>query len=604
MILQSLYKLYTRKKNEWPPEGFQEKEIPFLIELDRMGNFLKLQDTRSPNGKKLVARKFRVPQERERSGSNAWKTTNLLWDHYGYVLGWPKSDSAKDKEMAQRQHGAFLQAVVELLLACPADDGIKATNFFLQSDQIQKVFQDPLWSECKKILGCNLTFRLNEAQALVCESDNVRDYLSKTEAEEDGEEKDMSLSPDTEGMCLITGEMSSIARLHRRTPISGSKSNARIVSFQKNMGFDSYGKEQSYNAPAGKSAVFAYTTALNTLLSRGSRQKMQIGDMTAVFWAEQELALENNFASIFGFEVSDIDKEVANRKRAEYIKSLFTAPDSGHIPSPDENTRFYVLGLAPNAARISVRFWHVGAVAEIEQNIRHHFEDMAIAHSDKEDEYPRLWLLLKSLALKEDVDKHLPPNIAGDWMRSILSGEPYPKTLLMAAIRRTHAEREVGYRRASIIKGCLNGCLNRSVRYYRQNEKEVAVSLDESNQNPGYRLGRLFAVLERCQTRGSPGLNATIRDRFYGSASTTPVAVFPHLLKLNKHHLAKLENKGESFNLNKLIGEIVDEIAASGFPAHLDLADQGRFAIGYYHQNQAFFKKKSDPSANGETKED
>jgi CRISPR-associated protein Csd1 len=599
MILQSLFNLYSRKKSEWPPEGFQEKEIPFLIELDRLGNFLKLQDTRSPVGKNLVPRKFRVPQERERSGSNAWKTTNILWDHYGYVLGWPKSDSAKDKEMAQKQHCAFSQTVADILIACPADDGIKAVNLFLKSDQIQKVFQDPLWPECKKKLGCNMGFRLNDTQALVCESDNVRGYLAKTEMEEDGEEKDLSASPDIEGMCLITGERSSIARLHRRTPLPHprSKSNARIVSFQKNMGFDSYGKEQSYNAPTGKFAVFAYTTALNTLLSRGSRQKIQIGDMTTVFWAEKELELENNFASIFGFEASDFDKEVANQKRAEYIQSLFKAPDSGYIPPPDKDTRFYVLGLAPNAARISVRFWYMGAVTEVEQNIRSHFNDMAIAHSERDDEYPKLWVLLKSLALAGDLER-LPPNISGDWMRSILSGRPYPRTLLMTAIRRTHAEREVGYSRASIIKGCLN----RNARIYCQKEKEVEVSLDESNMNQGYLSGRLFAVLERCQTRANPGLNATILDRFYGSASTTPVVAFPHLLKLNKHHLAKLENKGESFNLNKLIGEIVDGIMAMGFPAHLSLEDQGRFAIGYYHQNQAFFKKKSDSSENVENK--
>jgi CRISPR-associated protein Csd1 len=601
MILQSLYNLYLRKKNELSPEGFQEKEIPFLIELDRHGNFCKLQDTRSKHGKKLVARRFRVPEERERSGKNAWQITNLLWDHYGYVLEWPKSDSAPDKEMAKKQHSSFVSSVEKLHLAYPEDEGINAVNLFLKSDSKQNIFQDSLWSECKKILGCNLSFRLNDTQALVCENDNVRASLAKvSEMDDDGEETDGASSLNVEGMCLITGERSSIARLHRRTPVLGSKSNAKIVSFQKNMGFDSYGKEQSYNAPTSKSAVFAYTTALNFLLSKGSRQKMQIGDTTTVFWAEKELELENNFASIFGFEASDLNKEVTNQKRAEYMRSLLKAPDSGHISSPDVGTRFYVLGLAPNAARISVRFWFVGSVTEVEQNIRSHFDDIEIIHSERDDDYPKLWLLLKSLALKGDVDKHLPPNISGDWMRAILSGGSYPKTLLMAALRRIRAEREVGFSRASIIKGCLN----RVVRYYHQNEKEVSVSLDESNQNQGYLSGRLFAVLERCQTRANPGLNATIRDRFYGAASTTPVVAFPHLLKLNKHHLTKLENKGESFNLNKLIGEIVDGIMALGFPAHLNLEDQGRFAIGYYHQNQAFFKKKTDSSENMEKGED
>jgi CRISPR-associated protein Csd1 len=195
--------------------------------------------------------------------------------------------------------------------------------------------------------------------------------------------------------------------------------------------------------------------------------------------------------------------------------------------------------------------------------------------------------------------ENIPPNLGGDVMRAILSGQPYPLTLLQNAIRRIRAEQakkgergnpamNVTYPRAAIIKACLNRHLRNSQTY----EKELTVTLDTINPNPGYRLGRLFAVLEKIQEEANPGINATIRDRFYGAASSTPVTVFSNLMKLKNHHLAKLENPGRRVNLERLIGEIM--YGVTDFPAHLDLADQGRFAIGYYHQRQAFFSKSTE----------
>jgi CRISPR-associated protein Csd1 len=176
-------------------------------------------------------------------------------------------------------------------------------------------------------------------------------------------------------------------------------------------------------------------------------------------------------------------------------------------------------------------------------------------------------------------------------MKAILTGGSYPQTLLASAIRRCRAEQDVTYPRAALIKAFL-------IRESRLNdnnksEKEVGMSLDTTNTNPGYLLGRLFAVLEKTQESASPGINTTIRDRFYGAASGTPVAVFPHLLKLKVHHIAKLENRGQAVNLEKLIGEIMEKVVAEkAFPAHLSLHDQGCFAVGYYHQRQDFFTKK------------
>lgn len=580
MILQALYGYYVRKQDELPHEGFGEKEIPFLLVIDVNGDFVDLQDTRTPSGKKLIARKFVVPKEEERPGSNAWQKANLLWDHYGYVLGWPKSDSDSDNSMAQKQHGAFINRVATLSATYPDDPEIKAVLQFLERDSYDDVFSHPSWNDCKKIAGCNLSFMVPGNKQLVCENVNVQDYVTKVNYSGCIDEDDPEIKG-KDGMCLITGEISPIARLHPRTPILGSKSNAKIVSFQRNMGFDSYGKEQSYNAPISKGAAFAYTTVLNHMLARGSKQKLLVGDSTAVFWAEKKHDIEDVFADIFG--------EPAKDNPIQDYKSLiatFRAPEIGSRPELDPNTHFYVLGLAPNAARIAVRFWYDGTVRQVADNIYRHFDDCAIVHGPNQPETLSLFRLLVSTAVREE-SKNIQPNLAGELMRTILAGTPYPKTLLSSAIRRIRAEREISYPRVALIKAVLA----RETRYYNRNEKEVGMALDTTNNNIGYLMGRLFAVLEKIQEEANPGINATIRDRFYGAASSAPVAVFSLLMKLKNHHLSKLANRGRAVNFERLIGEIMDGI--DGFPSHLSLADQGRFAVGYYHQRQDFFTKKN-----------
>jgi CRISPR-associated protein Csd1 len=223
-------------------------------------------------------------------------------------------------------------------------------------------------------------------------------------------------------------------------------------------------------------------------------------------------------------------------------------------------------------------------VADTAQHIRQHFDDCAMVHHPGKVEHLSLFRLLVSTALQRK-SENIQPNIAGELMKAILAGTPYPQTLLAAAVRRCRAEREIPYPRAALLKAVLA----RAARFYHQPEQEVGMALDTGNPNIGYRLGRLFATLEKIQEEASPGINATIRDRFYGAASGTPVAAFPHLMKLKNHHLAKLENRGRAVNLERVVGEIMDGIV--DFPTHLSLQDQARFAVGYYHQRQFFFTK-------------
>lgn len=331
--------------------------------------------------------------------------------------------------------------------------------------------------------------------------------------------------------------------------------------------------------------MFAYTTALNTLLSRQSSQHLLIGDASTVFWSAKRTQFESDFASFF--KEPDKDNPEAGTQK---IKNLFEAPMTGGYLDDDSDTKFYVLGLAPNAARIAVRFWEVGTISDFAGKIRQHFEDLNIVKPSSEPPYYSIWRILVNIAI-QDKSENIPPNIAGDFMRSILDGTPYPATLLQAALRRIHSDTENRVKpvRAALIKAYLNRYLR---AHPNQKGKEVEMGLDTEQPSIGYQLGRLFAVLEKIQEEANPGLNATIRERYYGAACSSPVTVFGTLMRLKNHHLAKMDNKGRVVNLERLIGAIVDHIG--DFPSHLNLHEQGRFALGYYHQRQDLFTKKEN----------
>lgn len=570
MILQSLVQLYDRRAqrddvNEQPaPLGFESKEIPFLIEIDSAGRFLQFRDVRQGEGKVRRAKLRIVPQGTVRSSNIE---PNLLWDNLEYVLGCPMESKAKTSkpERLREQHLAFRQRIESLPEPALSDAGVAAVLAFLDALDLEQLAREPLWEEIRTSNPL-MSFLLAGDTDLVCQRPAVEDACRSL----------LSVS-DNDGLCLVSGEPARIERLHAAIKgVWGAQtSGANIVSFNQ-AAFESYGKSQGANAPVGKDAAAKYTTALNDLLARNSRQRAQVGDTSMVFWSEHDSAMEQgDFLSLLG--IAQEDDPAAHTDR---VAELYASVRSGqYAQQPEASQRFYALGLAPNAARLAVRFWHVDTIAGMAGRFKRWFEDIAVAHGPNQPDALPLTRLLRACALQGKLD-NLPPSLGGDIMRAILSGTAYPQSWLQAALRRCRAEQEIDYPRVAALKACLN-------RMTTEDKEKLTVSLDQENTNVAYRLGRLFAVLERIQEEANRGINATIRDRYFGSASSNPLAVFPTLNRLKNHHLAKLENRGRAQNLEKLVGSIIEGLPADvPFPPSLALADQGRFAVGYYHQRQ------------------
>ena len=575
MILHALTRYYQRKAasdGNVAPEGFENKEIPFVIVLDKAGKFIQLEDTREQQGKKKIGRKFLVPKGLGRAGSKSYEVSNTLWDHYGYVLAHPKEDDEKSDILAQNQHKSFIAKVDELKQALPEDAGIQAVSAFLaQADEVAKVRLAEGWQECAKIKGCNLSFRLvDESVALVCQSKAVQAYLAAAKAEvSDGIQ---------EGICLVTGKKTTIARLHNA--VKGVNAKPSPFTSVNLAAFESYGKQQGFIFPVGEQTMFEYTTALNMLLDGENR--FRIGEVSVVCWSEKPTPLESKVAlKINGGGKDNPDAHI------DEVKALYKSLHNGKYMEPNGKDKFYLLGLSPNSARIVVRFWHETTVAALSENIARWYDDLQIVRGEKSiyPEFMPLMRLLCGLVLDGKAE-NLPPDLIANVTQSALANRPLPVGLLQIALRRNKAEQKITYGRAALIKAYLNRAIRSGSL---KNTKELSMSLDRERNDIGYVLGRLFAVLEKTQSEANPSLNATIGDRYFGSASSTPIAVFGTLMRLSPHHLSKLEYEGRAVHLKWEIGQILDK--CQKFPNHLNLEQQGFFAIGYYHETQFLFTK-------------
>jgi CRISPR-associated protein Csd1 len=575
MILQALKEYYDRKasdpESDIAPPGWEWKEIPFILILDEKGNLLQIDDTREGQPKR--GKKFLVPQaEKKASGIKA----NLLWDSPAYVLGKLDVEGLSDKEKKRKQErlpeqkAAFIERIRKEI---PDNPKRNALLSFLEHVSEEDLSRYPSWPEILKT-NANLSFKFHNENDLYCRSPEIIQAIDAKLA---------SKPPD--GICLVTGEEDVICTLHNSIKgVQGAQSSgANIVSFNLDA-FCSYNKEQGKNAPVGYQAMFAYTTALNTLLSRESRQRLVLGEaVTYVFWSSQKTDFEADF-SIFFSEPAKDDPDAGT----ETIRSLLMSPLSGSYRNDTGNEKFYILGLSPNASRLAIQLWLPGTVSYFKKTIAQHFEDFDIKKSDREPRYYSLWRIVTNI-VPQDKSENIPPPLVHQFMYAILTGSPYPETLLQSAIRRIRSD--VSGRVTPVRAALIKAYLNRYIRYYSRNkEKELTMGLDMDQPSIGYQLGRLFATLEKIQEEANPGINATIRERYYGSACSNPVAVFPTLMRLKNHHLAKLENEGRAKFFERLIGEIVGKF--NDFPAHLNIHEQGRFAVGYYHQRQDFYSKK------------
>ncbi|WP_367872482.1 type I-C CRISPR-associated protein Cas8c/Csd1 [Luteolibacter sp. Populi] len=576
MILQSLNELYTRLADdpsyEIAPPGFSPQKISLRIVLKPDGVLFGMEDARTPDEKgKRQNTIMLVPGEAKPSGSGI--NPCFLWDNQTYLLGRQPEDKADGFGLSRFE--AFRKRHLEVEFAIH-DPSFSSVCRFLEKWSPDRLADFPILNELGTGFG---VFQIQGEKKPVHESPAVQDWWRRSQAEE---------APCELAQCLLSGEEVPIARLHPKIKgVTGAQAaGASLVSFNA-PAYESYGREQSYNAPVGEDAAFRYGTALNSLLTgpRSAKHRIRIGDTTTVFWTEKPTVMENCLAEFFSGgsqsveEVQDISKREEIRRLLEAVRSGAKFQDLGEPDTP-----FYILGLAPNAARVSVRFFHRSTVADLIAKLHEHHQCMEMVRQFTEPvgkrfadpEFPAVWQILRETARVAD---EIPPLLGGALTRAIVEGSHYPEGLFTAIIRRIHADRSVSYLRASTLKAIL----------VRNHHLTIPVMLDSTNTTPAYLFGRLFAALEKTQEDALGSVNAGLRDRYYSAASATPASVFPRILRTYQHHLGKLQ-MGARIKREQLIQEIISPISA--FANQLNLQNQGIFAIGYYHQRKDFFTKK------------
>lgn len=595
MILQALgsyyQRLLARGEEGLSPFGYSSEKISYEILLASDGRVVDVNDIRDTSAKKPRPLMMSVPQPDKRTGNIK---SNFVWDKTSYVLGVSATSKRADKE-----HEAF-KSLHRESLAGTGDAGLKALLAFLSSWNPDRFAAPPFKQE---MLDANVVFRLDGEATYLHERPAAQTVRARLLGTEDS-------AASVQADCLVTGEHLPLARLHPAIKgVNGAQSSgASIVSFNLES-FTSYGKSQGENAPVSEQAAFAYTTVLNHLLRRSehNRQRIQIGDASVVFWAEAENAEQAEaaewlFADLLNEPPSDSQEAALVRLALAHVAK--GRPLSDVSPKLQDGTRMFVLGLAPNASRISIRFWETGTLGLFARRLARHEQDFHIEPAPWRTAPAARRVVLATVPHREGAMPKMDDafdNLVGEYMRAVLGGGLYPRSLLTNTLMRIRSDGNLSGLRAAICKGILAREKRLGINTHIHQE-EVPVSLDKQSENPGYRLGRLFAVLEAVQRSALGGqVNATIRDRYYGAASATPASVFPVLLRNTQNHLGKLrkDEPGLAVNLEKDIREIVDGLAEQ-FPRSLRIEDQGRFAIGYYHQSQSRFAKGSADAADSD----
>jgi CRISPR-associated protein Csd1 len=594
LIINALYELYCRLRDDPNVEidipGMSKAKVSYELVISQDGELKGVNDLRRQEKNKFYPVEMMVPQQNKRAMGDY---PYLLCDKAEYLLGLIEEggDPNRTERRFEASKGLHEEALGNIPEATPVLE-------FLRKWNPKQAENHPLLTELLEELktGGTIVFRVS----------GESEYMHKRPTIASAAGSYMAQAAKTENaFCLVTGTYGPASSVHNSVKgVKGAQpSGAALISFNCDA-FTSYGKEQSINAPVSVDVARGYVAALNWLLS-DRKHKVQLGDATTVFWAEAPEA-ESLMHKLFGQDYEEDRQDAESVKARDHLNDILTRLSQGRSVSEemlgfDPGTKTYVLGLSPNNSRLAVRFWHVDSFGEMIRKAARHYADMALVRQfESQEEFIPLPRILREMAPLGDAG-NLPSTMTGGLMRAILSGGPYPEGVYAAMIERIRANdggkdargnglNPVNYVRVSVIKAVLT----RKARIHKNKEEEcLTMSLNQTTDT-AYRLGRLFALLEKAQQDANPGINSTIRDRYFGTASASPMAVFPLLLRLNQHHIKKSDY---GVGMDRRIQEVVGGIEA--FPAHLNLEEQGKFMLGYYHQMQDLYTKKSD-NAKGE----
>lgn len=579
MLLQSLVKLYEAwaEKGEIEKLGWNPVKISYGISLDEEGNVDEIihLKTNAPKGNKEIPSLISLPMPVKRSVGVA---SNFLYDNATYVFGY---DNSNKPDRAKQCFDCF-RSVGNKVLENSDDEFSTVIKKFLQKDYSEFENLSDLLTE----LNCTETTVddiLNKGANLLLMPLGKFPTDSKAICESWNSYYEHSDAP--KGVCLVTGKDDHIAKLHPVIKnIRGAQAaGASLVSFNATA-FDSYGKENGYNAPVSEYAAFAYTSALNKLVSDNDH-RIFAGDTTVVCWTEDgESAYQDVFAGIF-----NSDDEVKQKDLHDTIVSIVNGNEvkwEGIPLNPSNN--FYILGISPNSARLSVRFFIQNTFGKVMENLLKNQQRMEMVKPGFEKfNYIPLWRILGETVNKKSRDKKCKPHLAGDVLNSIINDYNYPSTLYYGILGRISAEQNINWVKASVLKAYL------LKNYDSKYKEEITVDYNENSNNKAYLLGVLFSNLEEIQNTANPGIKSTIRDRYFTAASSTPSRVFPILIDLAQNHIKKIPNVGAKVNCQKMLTETMSKLGDK-FPNRLKLDEKGMFQLGYYQRTQERFTGKED----------